>query len=79
MVSHSSETSHARTLTLSFSDGDDFEVDFDQGMGAWRYLGHSNWDSYADTDTKVDEIVNDTGTVCISGKWGTLINLRKIS
>lgn len=79
VVSHSSETSHARTLTLNFNDGDVFEVDFDQGMGAWRYLGNSSWDSYADIDTKVDEIVNDTGSVGISGRWGTLINLRKIT
>lgn len=79
VVSHSSETSHARTLTLNFSDGDDFEVDFDQGMGAWRYLGHSSWDSYADTDAKINEIINDMGSVSISGKWGTLINFRKVS
>ena len=77
VASHSSQTSHARTLTLHFSDGDAFEIDFDQGMGAWKYFGNSSWDSYADTASKVDAIVTDTGSIYISGKWGTLINIRK--
>jgi len=77
VASHNSQTSHARTLTLHFSDGDIFEIGFDQGMGAWRYSGNSSWDNYADTASKVDAIVDDAGSICISGKWGTLVNIRK--
>jgi len=77
VLSHSSQTSHARTLTLEFSDGDSFDIDFDQGMGAWKYFGNSNWDGSGNTVTKVHLLINDTGSIYISGKWGTLINLRK--
>jgi len=73
---HTSQISHARTMNLKFCDGASFEIDFDQGMGAWKYFG-SNWDAHAEIESKVDSLLDDRGSICISGKWGTLINLRK--
>ncbi len=77
IASHSSETSHYRILTLDFIDGDSFEIDFDQGMGAWKYIERERWNSYESNEIKVQSIINDKGSIYISGKWGTLINIRK--
>jgi len=79
VASHNRETSHARTLILEFHNGSLYEMDFDQGMGAWNYSGSARWDSYEADEKKLKLILNDKGSVHISGKWGVLINIRKIN
>jgi len=77
--SHSSQTSHARTLSLIFIDGSSYDIDFDQGMGAWKYIGTGRWNSYESQEFKIESVIKDKGSIYISGEWGTLVNFRKIT
>lgn len=69
---------HARTLSVLLDNGKQYEINFDQGMGCWRYNGYSDWKPYDSLPQQIMSLSKDSGHVFSSENSGTLINIRLV-
>lgn len=73
-----SQVAHYRVMSIEWNDGVKIDIIFDQGMGAWKYSGHCNWDNSVNISEKYDLLIKDNGRAFMSERWGTVINLKKV-
>ena len=77
LIENKKSMRHARTLFLKFSDASTYEIDFDQGMGAWNLYGVDAWRTRFNYQAQADSLLHSDGRAEINGPWGTVINIRK--
>lgn len=67
---------HARELQLSFANGEQVRVCFDQGVSYWATAGREFFDFHASLDRQIDAVANMSGNVFGYADHATLVFIK---